>query len=253
MSHIGIWRKPADSALWHAVRMRYPVVPGTWLTETGACSCGDPACLRPGAHPLSVPWWLHASRNADVVRAWWARRPKASIVVPTGREFDVVDIPAAPGREALFRLDLMGYRLGPVAQTGDGRVWVFVQVGARLLHALTHGAQWRYGTFDVHCHSEGSYVALPPSPGVRLARPTRPRAPRPARSRRDHRHHRPHLRPTRPTRTRLAAPPARAGPPPPHRDSPPCPRARQPGGEEAPARCPLHQRAGATHRRQDRG
>jgi len=46
-------------------------------------------------------------------------------------------------------------------------LWVFGQVGARLLHALTHGTQWRYGTFDVHCHSEGSYVVLPPSPGVR--------------------------------------------------------------------------------------
>jgi len=79
----------------------------------------------------------------------------------------VVDVPAAPGREALFRLRVMGYRLCPVAQTCDGRLWILVQVGAALLHGHTHGPQWRYGTYDVQCHSEGSYVVLPPSPGLR--------------------------------------------------------------------------------------
>ena len=164
----------STAAVWYAARLRYPVTPGTWLNESGRCACGDRACLRPGAHPLSPCWWLEASRDAEMVTSWWARRPAAGIVVPTSREFDVLDVPGHAGRAALLRLTSNGHRLGPVTETHDGRLSVFVQVGARLLDDLPYGCQWRYGTYDVHLHGEGSYVLLPPSPGVRWMHPPRP-------------------------------------------------------------------------------
>jgi hypothetical protein len=110
---------------------RWPVVPGAFLTRTGRCSCGDRTCATPGAHLLDPGAWLAASADPDRVREWWLASPYAAVVMPLGCHVDVIDAPENCGREALGRLEMMGYRPAPAISTGDGRLLFLVAVGAR--------------------------------------------------------------------------------------------------------------------------
>src|SRR5919205_448185 len=125
-----------DAALKYAER-QWAVLPGHYWEGLG-CSCGEPDCDRPGTHPV-IRYWPNASDDADTIRTWWKRQPY-SIILPTGRHFDVLDLPRRPGTEALLRLEILGHQLGPVARTGTGRILVWVRAGGRL---LTTSERWR--------------------------------------------------------------------------------------------------------------
>src|SRR6266508_4264956 len=156
-----------EAAEWYAVRRRWSVVPGAFRTGSGQCSCGRPSCPRPGAHPVTPDWRTRATNRVEVIRAHWGTHPGACIVMPTGRLFDVLDVPEFAGREALTLLDGMGYRLGPVAETGEGRLLIWVAGGARLLYGLADGRMWPYDALDLRCLSCGEYVVAPPSGDAR--------------------------------------------------------------------------------------
>ncbi|OKJ11875.1 bifunctional DNA primase/polymerase [Kitasatospora sp. CB01950] len=166
------------SLLAEAVRCaeerHWEVVPGTWLLDgDGAavcCSCGDPGCALPGAHPVGEDWGLLATVGASVVRGWWTERPDASILLPTGRAFDVLDVPEVAGCLALARMERMGLQLGPVlaAPAAGGRR------GRRLHFLVLPGAAAKLpdllrqigcppGTLDLVARGEGDWVAAPPS------------------------------------------------------------------------------------------
>ena len=70
--------------------------PGAHPLENGgrACSCDRVGCPDPGAHPVSGAWALQASVDLDVLNRWWSKYPDANIILPTGRVFDVFDVPA---------------------------------------------------------------------------------------------------------------------------------------------------------------
>src|SRR2546430_10315151 len=51
-------------------------------------------CPAPGAHPLSPGWKREASSDPAVVARWWSAVPQSSILLVTGRIFDVLDVPA---------------------------------------------------------------------------------------------------------------------------------------------------------------
>lgn len=155
------------AAEWYAVHRRWSVVPGAFRTAGGPCSCGRLSCPHPGAHPVTADWRTRATNRVDVIRAAWSADPDASIVLPTGRLFDVLDVPGFAGREALTRLDVMGYRLGPVAETAEGRLQIWVATGTRMLYALGDGGIWPYDPVDLRCLSIGEYVVAPPSGDAR--------------------------------------------------------------------------------------
>ncbi|TDD37142.1 bifunctional DNA primase/polymerase [Actinomadura sp. KC06] len=135
-----------------------------------ACSCDRIGCPDPGAHPVSAAWAHQASVDAAVIGRWWAERPQANIILPTGRVFDVFDVPAAAGTLALDRISRDGLPVGPVASVGGDRSLFFVATrGAPVdedewwsCHldcspedvAETPGMRW-------HCRD--SYVVAPPS------------------------------------------------------------------------------------------
>ncbi|HEY0537345.1 MAG TPA: bifunctional DNA primase/polymerase [Actinoallomurus sp.] len=135
-----------------------------------ACSCDRVGCPSPGAHPNSQVWKLQATVDADRVGQWWAAAPGANIILPTGRVFDVFDVPAAAGRLALARMESGQVPVGPVAAMGDERYLFFVATrGAPVdedewwsCHldtvpesvAETPGMRW-------HCRD--SFVVAPPS------------------------------------------------------------------------------------------
>src|SRR5689334_15495012 len=125
------------AALWYAEVLNWDVTPGEFVVLDGqaiTCSCGDPDCARPGAHPRNEPdaWWSYqASTDERVIRAWWERSPGAPIILPAGRHFDVISVPERAGRWSLARLERMSMPLGPVAVTPNGRFLFFAAPGAR--------------------------------------------------------------------------------------------------------------------------
>ncbi len=90
-----------------------------------ACSCDRIGCPAPGAHPVSAAWQIEASSNPAEVARWWRDRPGASIILVTGRAFDVLDVPARAGLLALERISRSAAATGPVALSADNRALFF--------------------------------------------------------------------------------------------------------------------------------
>lgn len=135
-----------------------------------ACSCDRVGCPAPGAHPVSPTWQMQATTDKSTVGHWWEARPEANVILVTGRVFDVLDVPAAPGEAALAAMAARGVDTGPVAVAGTDRMFFFV---------ATRGAPadedewWSCGldsspdTFvqseSLRWHCRESYVLAPPS------------------------------------------------------------------------------------------
>ncbi|MBV6703372.1 bifunctional DNA primase/polymerase [Kitasatospora aureofaciens] len=139
---------------------------------TAPCPCGSARCAAPGLHP--VPGVEGAARTADA---------ESSVLFPTGRAFDVLDVPEQAGLQALVRLERMGTQVGPVLAAPTGRLHFLVAAGtARRLPDLLYRMGWDDAALDLTCHGEGSYVAAPPTvlaglgPVRWLRRPTRDNA-----------------------------------------------------------------------------
>ncbi|SEG74451.1 Bifunctional DNA primase/polymerase, N-terminal [Nonomuraea solani] len=105
----------------------WPVVPGARPLRQGSrsCSCDRLGCPDPGAHPLSPAWAMQATTDPALLTRWWQVEPEANVILPTGRVFDVFDVPLAAGLSALTRIDNADAHPGPVAANGD-RVLFYV-------------------------------------------------------------------------------------------------------------------------------
>ncbi|MFF3020218.1 bifunctional DNA primase/polymerase [Streptomyces sp. NPDC057939] len=160
-----------DQLLDHAVRYveerHWDVFAGTWLEHGDGrelCSCGAADCPAPGAHPAVKDWAALASGSAVGVRRIWAKHPAASILLPTGRTFDVLDVPDSAGFLALARLERMQRTLGPVTLTPDHRMLFFVLPGAGVKMAdLVRKLGWLPHATDLAARGEGDWVAAPPT------------------------------------------------------------------------------------------
>jgi hypothetical protein len=110
-----------------AARHRVPALAtrGQRLSSGRACSCDRIGCPAPGAHPISAAWQIEASSDPADVARWWRERPDASIILVTGRVFDVLDVPARAGLLALERISHSPAAMGPVALSADNRVLFF--------------------------------------------------------------------------------------------------------------------------------
>ena len=99
---------------------------GQPLASGRACSCDRIGCPAPGAHPVSAAWQIEASCDPAEVSRSWRDRPDASIILVTGRVFDVLDVPAGAGLLALERMSRSPAVMGPVALSADDRALFFV-------------------------------------------------------------------------------------------------------------------------------
>ncbi|WP_175409855.1 bifunctional DNA primase/polymerase [Streptomyces sp. TRM64462] len=156
-----------DSAVRYAEERHWDVFPGTWLEAvdgTERCSCGDTACPAPGAHPARPDWATQATGSAVAARRMWGKHPRASILLPTGRTFDALDVPESAGFLALARMERMNMTLGPVTCTPDRRMLFFVLPGATVKVAdLIRKLGWSPTGIDLVAKGEGHYVAAPPT------------------------------------------------------------------------------------------
>lgn len=162
---------PAGPMVEYAVRYTrerlWDVFPGAWL-ETGGgiprCSCGTADCGAPGAHPTRPDWAAQATGGATAVRRMWADRPHASVLLPTGRSFDAIEVSETTGCLALARMERMGLAAGPVTGTPDGRMLFFVQPGgAAEVPDLVRGLGWSPSGVDLTARGDGDWVAAPPT------------------------------------------------------------------------------------------
>jgi hypothetical protein len=141
----------------------WAVVPGA-RAAAGSCSCGDPACGAPGAHPLDFAPEVPAGATLDIAAGAWAEVPGASMLLPVGRTFDILDVAEQPGRRALVRMERMGLPLGPVAVTPTGRAQFFVAPGAAAgLPTLLYRMGWDDADLDLRALGPGSHITAPPS------------------------------------------------------------------------------------------
>ncbi|MGW7277113.1 bifunctional DNA primase/polymerase [Streptomyces sp. NPDC054844] len=156
-----------ETAVRYAEERHWDVFPGTWLVAgDGAqhCSCADPVCAAPGAHPAREDWATQATGSATVARRMWQKQPTASILLPTGRTFDAIDVPETAGFLALARMERMESTLGPVTLTPDRRMRFFVLPGAAVkVPDLVRRLGWSPLALDLTALGEGTYVAAPPT------------------------------------------------------------------------------------------
>lgn len=163
----GLSGRPLEWAVRYAQERRWDVLPGTWLEEGEdgpRCSCGDPGCAAPGAHPGRSDWSGVAAGNAVAVRRMWAEQPRASVLLPTGRGFEAIDVPETAGCLALARMERLELPLGPVLSTPARRLVFLVLPGAT---AKVPGGLRRLGytpaALDMVVRGDGDYVAAPPT------------------------------------------------------------------------------------------
>ncbi|MER5617178.1 MULTISPECIES: bifunctional DNA primase/polymerase [unclassified Streptomyces] len=156
-----------DAAVRYTEERHWDVCPGTWLEAaegTERCSCGDTGCDAPGAHPTGPDWAGQATGSGAAARRMWSRHPKASILLPTGRSFDAIDVPESAGFLALARMERMGLPLGPVTCSPDRRMFFFVLPGAAAKsNELVRKLGWRAAAIDLVGRGEGHYVTGPPT------------------------------------------------------------------------------------------
>ncbi|MFF9096261.1 MULTISPECIES: bifunctional DNA primase/polymerase [unclassified Streptomyces] len=156
-----------EAAVRYAEERHWDVFPGTWLEAVDGvqvCSCGDPACAVPGAHPAREDWATQATGSATVARRMWQKQPAASILLPTGRTFDALSVPETAGFLALARMERMELTLGPVTLSPNRRMHFFVLPGAvAKLPDLVRKLGWSVASLDLVALGEGSYVAAPPT------------------------------------------------------------------------------------------
>lgn len=156
-----------DAAARCAEERHWDVVPGTWLEAVdGAerCSCGAADCPAPGAHPVDEDWQALATGSVSVARKLWTERPRAAILLPTGRAFDAIDVPETAGFLALARMERMELTLGPVIRTPERRMQFFVLPGGGAKAGdLVRALGWAPSRLDLVPLGEGQYVPAPPT------------------------------------------------------------------------------------------
>ena len=152
-------------------RRGLPVVPLHYVVRTRrttavACSCGEPACARVGAHPLAAHGAADASTDPMRLTWWWRRFPEANVGLATGASFDALIVHGSSGDAARWSAFAQALRsAGPLVRTGDTWHFLFAPMGL--------ASQRPWGLARSEWRGWGGWVVAPPS-----HHPGRARAPR---------------------------------------------------------------------------
>jgi hypothetical protein len=120
----------------------WPVIPGGYFNGE-RMAYDRPTCWATSCHPL-LPDWETSTAFCD----WWQDKPH-SVLLPTGRVFDAIEVPALVGSA------VRGV-CGPTILTPN-RNWIFlIRAGTPLMAELADRR-------DVVLHGLGSWVPAPPT------------------------------------------------------------------------------------------
>ncbi|QGV80918.1 bifunctional DNA primase/polymerase [Streptomyces ficellus] len=168
-------KKTADEAPGREDLLRATAAAGLPLAPAAypvgyRCSCERIGCPTPARHPVSFAWQTQSTTDRAQIERWAEGQPQANFITATGMVHDVLDVPLEAGRAALERLLREGVDVGPVAESGDGRMLFFT---------ATRGTpededEWWPCELDCHpetmdehpglrWHCRGSYVLVPPA------------------------------------------------------------------------------------------
>ncbi|MFF0298104.1 bifunctional DNA primase/polymerase [Kitasatospora sp. NPDC004615] len=162
---LGARRRTRPTALQAATeyseRWGWTLAAGSPPAHTSArCECAVPLCAAPNLHQRVGPLIAPGTGAAELAASCPADAP---LLLPTGHQFDVLDVPAQPGLQALVRLERMGTQIGPVLASPTGRLLLFVAPRtAERLPDLLYRMGWDDASLDLACHGLGSYLAAPP-------------------------------------------------------------------------------------------
>jgi RecA-family ATPase len=147
-----------DAALSYAAR-GWHVFPCTWI-DGGACSCHDVECDSPGKHPLTPHGLLDATNDAELVRDYWTKLPKANIAIATGEKSGIVavdiDDPELAKAELRKVLPAYDFKAVPLQKTGKGWHLIFSHPGE-------HVKTCEKFLPGMDCRGDGGYMMAAPS------------------------------------------------------------------------------------------
>jgi len=150
---LGTRRYTLHRSLLKRAALRYvsygwDVVPGAYLTGD-RFHCGRHNCPTVACHPALPGWEEQASHDGRTVAKWWSQLPY-TILLPTGRAFDALEVPAALGPGIAAGVD------GPVIASPDGHWFFLVRAGDGLRPEL------QQPHLGVLLHGLGSWIPAPP-------------------------------------------------------------------------------------------
>jgi hypothetical protein len=139
-----------------------PVVPLHYAVRTGrptevACSCGEPACARVGAHPLPSHGAADATTDPIRITWWWRRFPEANVGLATGISFDAMIVRGSVGDTARWSVVAEALRSGGPLVRAGGDTWHFLFAPTGL------ASQRPWGLARVEWRGGGGWVVAPPS------------------------------------------------------------------------------------------
>ncbi|MBA3488872.1 MAG: bifunctional DNA primase/polymerase [Longispora sp.] len=143
------------SALTYA-RRGWKVLPGA-SSAGSRFDCGTVSCPTSNCHPAHDELGVDLLSTSDImlIDQWWQKWPH-SVLLSTGVNFDVLEVPAYLGEITTAYLAERGPRC-PTAIAAGGRWMLFVAPGDPLRPEL-------HRQFDIVLHGKGSWVPAPPSP-----------------------------------------------------------------------------------------
>ncbi|GMU61126.1 MAG: hypothetical protein AMXMBFR34_28890 [Myxococcaceae bacterium] len=148
-------------ALWLA-SLGWLVVPLHAPTPTG-CTCGRPDCRSAGKHPRTPNGLKDASKDPQVIEAWWRHEPVWNVGVVTGAVSNIIVIDVDPrhgGDVALAQLQHENgpFPLTPESRTGGGGThYVFEHPGDSVANS-----SGRLGA-GLDLKADGGLIVAPPS------------------------------------------------------------------------------------------
>jgi hypothetical protein len=159
--------QPSDDVLATALDYAgrgWSVFPLWWPFPAGGCACRRPRCEHIGKHPVGfmVPHGLMgATTDADTIRTWWMRCPRANVGIRTGAVSGLVvlDVDGEAGLASLRALVNAHGRFDAAwARTGSGG-W-----HGYMAHPGEHlgNSQGQLGA-GLDVRGDGGYVVAPPS------------------------------------------------------------------------------------------
>ncbi|MFI5491838.1 bifunctional DNA primase/polymerase [Actinoplanes sp. NPDC051859] len=140
----------------------WTVTPGAFLTGD-RFTCGRAGCPITGCHPALERWEDLATADPEQVSRWWRRRPYM-VLLPTGRTFDALEVPAPVGLRVLGAVRLHTDVIGP--ERGDARGPVLVTPTGRWMFLVRPGEQLApelASHLDIIRHGYGSWIPAAPS------------------------------------------------------------------------------------------